>query len=294
MKKKQAIFQFIDEHSDRFPITMMIDMVGEVSRSGYYKWKKEKDTRPSQAEKDDELLTDMLTIYEIHRGTLGNLRFKDELKNRFGRIVNHKRIKRMRHAYHMPLRTARRRPTYKYSEAHHIVANLLDRNFKAIRPEIKYSIDISYLHITKPKKDFLYLCAITDLYNNEIVAYKIGKYIDLDLVLNTLKELKKKGPEKGAIIHSDQGAQFTSPRYSQELKSMGLVQSMSRRGNCWDNACIESFFGKLKTELPAFSLPETKKEMIQAVTEYITYYNEIRPQLKLKMSPVQYRKLNVA
>lgn len=294
MKRKAAIFKFIEEHEGQFPVTLMIDTIGEVSRSGYYKWKKEKATRPTQEEKDDELLTEMLILYKKHRGTLGNLRFKLALENEFRRIVNHKRIARMRHAYRMPLLTVRRRPVSKTSKEHCIVGNLLNRNFKASRPGIKYCIDISYLEIKKPKKDFLYLCAIKDLYNNEIVSYRIGKYMNLKLVLDTVRGLKEKGPENGAIIHSDQGSQFTSPIYSQELKSLGFVQSMSRRGNCWDNACIESFFGKLKIELPAFSIPETKTEMIQAVSEYISYYNEERPQLKLKMSPVEYRQSNAA
>lgn len=294
MRKKEEIFQFIEAHEKQFPVTMMINMIGDVSRSGYYKWKKEKDTRISQAEKDKELLNEMITIYEKHHGTLGNLRFKMELENEFGRIVNHKRIARMRKTYHLPLRTVRKKPTNRNTSEHHTVENLLNRNFQAIKPGIKYTIDISYLEITKPKKDFLYLCAIKDLYNNEMVAFQIGEYMDTDLVMKTLEELEKKRPAKGAIIHSDQGSQFTSLKYSQELNRMNLVQSMSRRANCWDNACIESFFGKLKTELPAFSLPETKKEMIQAVTEYIKYYNEIRPQLKLKMSPVQYRIQNAA
>ena len=115
------------------------------------------------------------------------------------------------------------------------------------------------------------------------------------LVFKTLNIIEEKGlAQPNAILHSDQGIQFTSPRYVNRLKRMNLIQSMSRRGNCWDNACIESFFGKLKTEMPGFVEPETEYEMIQAVTDYISYYNEVRPQRKLSGTPIAYRSNQVA
>lgn len=196
----------------------------------------------------------------------------------------------MRRMYHLPLKTKRRAPRPKDQRIHHTIGNLLNRNFKAIKPGIKFCIDISYLEITKPKKDFLFLCSIMDLYNNEIVAYSVGNHQDMGLVHEALDRLQERGFKKGALLHSDQGAQFTNLSYMNRLKAMRLTQSMSRRGNCWDNACIESFFGKLKTEMPGFTIPETADEMKQAVADYITYYNQDRPQLKLKMSPVQFRK----
>jgi transposase InsO family protein len=182
-----------------------------------------------------------------------------------------------------------RRKFKSQKQLHVIVDNVLNRNFKALKPRIKFSIDITYLEVLKPHKNFLFLCAIKDLYNNEIVAYSIGQNQKLELVYQTLEQLKEKGFVKGAILHSDQGVQFTNPSYRNRLKEMHLTQSMSRRGNCWDNACIESFFGKLKTEMPGFSIPETEEEMINSVTNYIIYYNQVRPQLKFKMSPVAHR-----
>lgn len=288
MKGKQAIFEFIEEHEAEIPVRRMMKYIYTVSRSGYYKWKKEKAQRTTREVKDKPLLEEMKVIYKKHGGNLGNLRFKMEIEKVCKVNVNWKRISRMRQAYNLPLLT-KRRPRRVYAKVHHKIENLLDRNFTAVKPGVKYSIDITYLEITKPYRYFIYLCAIKDLFNNEIVAYSIGDTQELSLVFEALAELEKKGPVKGAILHSDQGTQFTSPQYMNKLTAMNLTQSMSRRGNCWDNACIESFFGKLKTEMPGFTIPETKKEMIQAVTNYIQYYNQIRPQLKLKMSPIEYR-----
>lgn len=109
------------------------------------------------------------------------------------------------------------------------------------------------------------------------------------MVNRALDELKKKGFAKEAILHSDQGFQFTNPAHIMRLKRMGITQSISRRGNCWDNACIENFFGHMKCEMYHFTQPTTVIEVYGAVESYIAYYNNKRIQTKLKMSPVQYR-----
>lgn len=288
MNQKQIAFEFILENEGKLPIVHLIKITQRVSRAGFYKWKKEREARLTQEQKDKDVLDAMLELYEEHGGNLGNKRFKLLLDQGLSDPINIKRIARMRKQYHMPLKTKRRVPQMGW-KSHQVIGNLLNRRFKALRPGLKYCIDISYLEVKKPKKTFLFLCAIVDLFNNEIVAYEIGEHMEYELVKATLKKLKEKGPEKGAIVHSDQGTQFTSPKYVQLLKSYKLTQSMSRRGNCWDNACIESFFGKLKTEIHGFTTPETKSEVIEAVSNYILYYNEKRPQLKLKMSPIAYR-----
>jgi len=289
----QADFEFVEAHKDEFPITMLTKITDHLSRTHYYKLLEGK-KGPTREERDKPLLNKMLSLYINHGGNLGNERFKIELYEKYGDVVNVKKISRMRRMYNLHLKTKRRKPR-KAGEVHHIVGNLLNRNFKAKKPGKKLCIDITYLKVIKPRENFLFLCAITDLYNNEIVAYSIGEDMTTGLVFKALDQLKEKGlVKKNTILHSDQGVQFTSPRYVNRLKEMKIIQSMSRRGNCWDNACIESFFGKLKTEMPGFSVPETRKEMIKAVTEYITYYNELRPQLKLKKSPIAYRMTEAA
>lgn len=280
-------FYFIETNRVNYPVSFLAKAAG-VSRSGYYKWRK-RESRPTQEERDKGLLVKMISLYQTHGGNLENERFKEALKDKYSEVVSSKRIKRMRERYHLPLRTKRRRPRRNDQPPHSTIKNLLNRNFTASKPGIKFCMDITYLEVLKPEKDYIYLCSIMDLYNNEIVAYSIGKYQDKELVNQTLDRLAERGYKKGALLHSDQGSQFTNFGYCNRLKNMRLTQSMSRRGNCWDNACIESFFGKLKTEMPGFTIPETAEELKQAVAEYITYYNHIRPQLKLKKSPIDYR-----
>lgn len=287
MKPIEIDFEFVEEHKHRFPITELIGIARNLSRAGYYKRLK-RDPVQSQTERDHILLKQMLSLYVTHGGNLGHERFKLELENTYKQIVSLKRIRRMREMYRMPLKTARRKPRSAGS-GHADIGNLLNRNFKAGRPGLKFSIDISYLEVKKPFRDFIYLCAILDLYNNELVAYTISDTLDVDFVLAAVRQLEAHGFEKEALLHSDQGIQFTSHSYQGLLKKMTLTQSMSRRGNCWDNAPIESFFGKLKTEMPGFSVPETEAQMRAAVSSYITYYNKTRPQLKLGTSPVSYR-----
>lgn len=291
MKPIDVDFEFVEEHKHTIPITELINIVQNLSRAGYYKRLK-KDPAQSQTERDQLLLKQMLSLYVTHGGNLGHERFKLELKNTYNHIVSLKRIRRMREMYRLPLKTARRKPRPAGS-GHADIGNLLNRNFSALRPGLKFSVDISYLEVKKPFRDFIYLCAILDLYNNEIVAYTISDSLDVDFVLEAVRQLQVSGFEKEALLHSDQGIHFTSHSYQGLLKKMELTQSMSRRGNCWDNAPIESFFGKLKTEMPGFTMPETEAQMRIAVTRYITYYNKTRPQLKLGTSPVTYRKSQV-
>ncbi|MFA9560698.1 IS3 family transposase, partial [Evansella sp. AB-rgal1] len=153
----------------------------------------------------------------------------------------------------------------------------------------KLAIDITYVEVKKGSQRWMYVCAIKDLYNGEIVAYSIGTSQETKLVYRALDKLKKKGFAKGAILHSDQGSQFTNPGYMKRLEGLELTQSMSRRGNCWDNASIENFFSHMKTEMYCFSQPKTVIEVQEAVDSYITYYNNKRIQTKLKTSPVNYR-----
>lgn len=277
---------FIEENKERFSVTELVKLTG-VSRSGYYYWLKTKTTRPSREELDRPLLEKMQILHRMNGGNIGRRRYKIDLLLHFGLTVNLKRIDRICRTYDLPLKTAKR--AYRMAtHEHHTVGNLMNRNFSALKPGLKFCMDITYIRAPKQTK-FMYLCAIMDLYNGEIVASRVADHQRVELVLETLDELKEKDYIKGALIHTDQGTQFTSGVYMNRLKEMNLTPSMSRRGNCWDNACIESFFGKLKTEMYGFSTPHTKEQLIEAVHNYIYYYNHIRTQLKLKMSPVSYR-----
>lgn len=288
MNDKELQFAFIHAYADTYPVTKLVEITS-VSRAGYYKWLK-RDGENMQDLMDERIIPYIIKIFKDHRGTYGRKRIKRALKNEYKWIVNEKRIARLMRKY--GLRCVIRRKKFKgRKQPFGNVPNILNRNFKASKPGIKYATDITYLPVIKGRQKWVYLCAIKDLYNNEIVAYSMANTLESMLVYEALEQLKKVEFEKGAILHSDQGIQFTNSVYSHKLEQMGLTQSMSRRGNCWDNACIENFFGQLKTEAPCWFVPETVAEIHTSVHNYINYYNNKRIITKLKMSPVEYREL---
>ena len=177
----------------------------------------------------------------------------------------------------------------KATKEHSVVPNLLNRKFKQ---EIPYKVlltDITYLFYGNGQK--AYLSTIKDASTNEILAYNVSKNIQLDIAITTLELLKINRIKlaKDAFIHSDQGVHYTSPTYHKKVKELKLGQSMSRRGNCWDNAPQESFFGHFKDE-SYIKECNTYEELIKEIDEYMDYYNNYRGQWNLKkMTPVEYR-----
>jgi putative transposase len=178
----------------------------------------------------------------------------------------------------------------KASQEHAVLPNLLNREFKQEVPGKVLLTDITYLYYGNGQKAFL--STIKDSSTNEILAYNVSSRMTLDLVTDTLVKLKRNNQVKlseGAFIHSDQGAHYTSPTFQKYVRKLGLGQSMSRRGNCWDNAPQESFFGHFKDEAFIKSC-NTLEELKKEVRDYMTYYNNFRYQWNLKkMTPVQYR-----
>lgn len=166
-----------------------------------------------------------------------------------------------------------------------VYENLLARNFVSSQPKQKLATDITYINTTD---GFIYLSVVQDLFNNEIITYKISAKNDMDLVLSTIQDLPLM---PGAILHSDQGFQYTHKKYKEELEVRLLKGSHSRKGNCLDNACVESFFSQLKTECFWEKRQVSKDEASSLIQNHITFYNEKRLQKKLgQLSPVEYRK----
>lgn len=286
MTQKEFEFAYIDAHADEKPIT---DLVKEtsVSRSGYYSWKKRGGER-RQDQKDQEILPDIRKIFEDEQRTVGRKRLKYSYEYHFGRKINEKKVRRLMRKFgmHCSIRQKRfRRKPY----LHTTIPNILDRNFTAMHTGIKLAIDITYIPVKKGNQKWVYCCAIKDLCNDEIVGYSSGTNQDMSLVYRAIESLKEKGFAKGAILHSDQGFQFTNPRYREYLTELGITQSMSRKGNCWDNACIENFFSHMKCEMPFHHSMETVKDIMQAIDVYVHHYNEKRVVGKIKMPPKQYR-----
>ncbi|WP_240338540.1 IS3 family transposase [Peribacillus alkalitolerans] len=287
MLTKQEEFEFIATFGEQFTVSILLKIVNRVSKSGYYKWRKHKDSyiRPIR---DQELFHLIFEVFAHSKGTYGKKRIRLALLKQYGLVINLKCIARIMRKYGLVCKC--RQPRFKRrKQPHGTISNVLDRQFTSDAMGKKFCIDITYIEVKKPGRRWIYLCAIKDLFNNEVVAYNISQQQDMKLVLETIQQLKEKGFEKGAILHSDQGHHFTNPSYISTLANLGLTQSMSRRGNCWDNASIENFFGHLKCEMPCFSSPQTVEEVQAALVEYINYYNEERIQNKHGMSPVEYR-----
>ena len=202
---------------------------------------------------------------------------------REGLAVNHKRIYRLMKK--LGLQSVIRKKRRYYGKTGSIVfPDLLQRNFSSPVARSKLVTDVTYLPTLN---GFLYLSAVQDLHNNEILAYSLSIRNDLELVLSSLKQLE---PVPGAILHSDQGFQYTHKSYQRELARLEALGSHSRKGNCLDNATMESFFSHMKTE--AFAEKELlgRKEVVALVQEYISFYNTERFQKRLgQLSPVEYR-----
>ena len=172
----------------------------------------------------------------------------------------------------------------------HIAPNHLERHFTATKPNQKWVTDVTEFKAKDGNK--VYLSPILDLFNNEIISYTLSYSPNWAQVEKMLKlAVKRLDKTRGSILHSDQGWQYQMAAYRQILAEHGIIQSMSRKGNCLDNAAMESFFGRLKTECFYGREFNTREEIVNAVRDYLDYYNHRRIQLKLKgLSPIQYRR----
>ena len=229
-------------------------------------------------------------IYHRHKGRLGYRRITLLLKEK-GILINHKTVLRLMKI--LGLKSIIRVKKYKSykGEQGKIAPNVLQRNFKSDTPNQKWATDVTEFNVSGNK---LYLSPIIDLFNGEIVSFDLSERPVFSQIIRMLKKsFRKVKSTQNIILHSDQGWQYQMKAYQNILKEKGIVQSMSRKGNCLDNAIIENFFGTLKSELfytkKFSSIEELKKE----IKEYIDYYNNDRIRLNLKgKSPVQYRTLS--
>lgn len=287
---KKARFFFIRELSVIHRVSWLCE-IAKVSRAGYYKWLKRL-AHPTAKDREDERLQALLRVgYNHHRGRYGYRRLQVWLIRRTGQTYNHKKVYRLLDLTGLKARIRRKKHWYGKTDGAPIVSpNLLNRQFKAAEPNQRWVSDVTYL--PGPDKIF-YLSAIKDLATNEIVAFRISDRNDLKLVRDTLVAAIRRQRKKvyGILIHSDQGFQYTSKAYHKLLQRYGMQASMSRKGNCLDNAAMESFFSHLKAELLYLEKFASAVQMKRAVRAYIRYYNEERIQIKLnKLAPVAYRR----
>ncbi|MEK4936582.1 IS3 family transposase [Bacillus sp. FSL K6-0042] len=266
-----------------------------VSRSGYYNYfsVSSQEQRKQKSDQDEIVKEIILKALRFRNRKKGSRQIKMTLAGHFQVVYNLKRIRRIMKKYEIvcPIRKANPyKRMLKKTKEHRVVPNRLNREFKQNIPGKTLLTDITYLVYGKNKR--AYLSTILDGSTNEILAYHVSEQMTLDLVTTTLHKLKRNKRirlTEGAYIHSDQGAHYTSPTYQKLVKKLKLGQSMSRRGNCWDNAPQESFFGHLKDEAH-IETRESFTELEQEIKKYMTYYNHYRYQWNLKkMTPVEYR-----
>ena len=273
-------FMVIYRHKDKYSISEMCRFFN-VSRSGYYDYVK----RYAVPSKDLPLAEKIKECQDKCGRTYGYRRVHIWLEKN-GIHRNPKTILRVMQKYNL-LSVIRRKKYRNYGDHIHRYPNLLNRDFKADRPNQKWVTDISYI---KTQQGTLYLSVIRDLYDNSIVAYKTGTEQNINLVLSTIKLAKRKEKVTAELqLHSDQGFQYTSPAYFNLTKSYGITPSMSRRGNPYDNAMAENFFSILKTECIYRTKLRTYEDARILISEYIHFYNNERIQLKTKLTPLEKR-----
>lgn len=267
--------------------------IAKVSKSGYYKWLKNKD-KISFSE-----ILEYAYIKEIFfrkQGQYGIRNIKMTLKDDYNVTMNRKKIARIMKELNLITKTRRKNPykqNMKDNEEKFYCENVLNRNFKNKLPYDALGIDITYL---KYNGRFGYLCVLLDVKTTEVISYALSKNMTKELALKTvetgLKNLKQN--KHSTIIHSDRGSQFTSKSFKDLLLANGITQSMSAPGTPRDNAVIESFFGHLKDEIKLSGI-KTFEQLINVVDGYIYYYNNKRKQWsKNRMTPVEYRNFLLA
>ena len=276
-------YAVIYRHRHEYCVSVMCRFFA-VSRSGYYEFVH----RLGRPEKDLELAETIRQQQEKCFHTYGYRRIWLALEKR-GIHHNPKTILRVMKKYSLLAEIRRRRKWVNMGQQVHKYENLLNRQFHADRPNAKWVTDISYIHT---KQGVLYLSMIRDLYDNSIVAYKTGTEQTVNLVLDTVRLAMRKEKKRVAAelqLHSDQGFQYTSHAYFNLTQEYGITPSMSRRGNCYDNAMAENFFSILKTECIYRHKPTSFNEANDMIDRYIHFYNHERIQLKNGAAPLTLR-----
>ena len=276
-------YQVIYGHRTEYPVSVMCRFFG-VSRSGYYNYVK----RLGQTEKDAALAETLRLQQERCFQTYGYRRMQIWLEKQ-GIHRNPKTVLRIMKKYGILSEIRRKRKWRNLGQQIHRYENLLNRQFRADRPNTKWVTDISYIHT---KEGVLYLSMIRDLYDNSIVAYKTASQQTINLVLDTIRMAMKKEKKRVAAelqLHSDQGFQYTSQAYFKLTQSYKITPSMSRRGNPYDNVMAENFFSILKTECIYRHKPESLDEANRMIDRYIDFYNNERIQTKTGVAPLTLR-----
>ena len=244
-----------------------------VSPSGYYAWRGRQESRRSR--EDRALLAQITEVFDRSKGRYGSPRVHRALRDR-GARCSRKRIARLMRQHGLQARRAQRSATTTDSaHARPVAENVLDRQFEADVPNARWATDVTYVWT---REGWLYLAVVLDLFSRRVVGWSMRETLHRALVIDALEmALAARRPVAGLLCHSDRGSQYASGEYQQVLERSGCTGSMSRRGNCWDNAVVESFFATLKCELVHGERFETRAEARQALFAFIeVWYNRER------------------
>jgi transposase InsO family protein len=278
-------FAFIAAEKAWAPVSVLCRML-DVSRSGFYA---SQERGPSvRAAEDEKLAVAIAAAHKVGRGAYGSPRVHEELKED-GVAVSRKRVARI--MSELGLEGRRKRPFKATTDSKHdlpVAENILDRKFEVAAPNVAWVTDITYVWTAE---GWLYLAAILDLFSRRVVGLAMSEHIDRALVLEALRNaVGRRVPNAGLLHHSDRGSQYASGDYQDALDALGVVCSMSRKGNCWDNAVAESFFATLKTELVYTRRFATRAEAREAIFEFVeVFYNRRRRHSTLGyVSPMEF------
>ncbi len=264
-------FRFIHEHAKQFSVRVMCRVLG-VSASGYYAWCSRPESMRSR--EDRRLRTKIRVAFKRSRATYSATRIQRDLQDDGESCGRHRIARLMREDGLTPKKARQFRVTTQRRHSDAVAANLLNQDFAVEKPDTVWAGDITYL---RTGDGWLYLAVLLDLCTRSIVGWSLSRYIDEELALAALRRaVDRRSGKPGLILHSDRGSQYTSADYDKELKKHGFRASMSRKGNCWDNAPVESFFDSLKTEIDPEALA-THDDARRAVFDYIeVFYNRQR------------------
>ncbi len=278
-------YQFIANHRDIHSVKKMARML-QVSRSGYYAWVGK--PRSKRYRRDEMLVEVIFSIQEDSKGRYGSLRVTRALRRR-GHQVGHNHVARLMRENGLQARRRRRyRSTTDSKHALPVAKNLVNREFTVTELNHTWLTDITYCATAE---GWLYLCTIMDLASRKIIGWSLDRRMSAGLVLEALMmAILQRRPPRGVIFHSDRGSQYCSRQVRRRLKRYGFIQSMSRKGNCWDNAPAESFFKTLKSELWGHKAFPTREIARQAIFEYIeVFYNRQRLHSSIDYrTPIEY------
>jgi len=265
-------FAYIEAEKANFPVTQMCTTLN-VSCSGFYAWR----ARPlaPRHQKDQRLRVEVASIYAEKRCRYGSPRIRLELRDR-GYCTGRKRVARL--MVEQGLRARHKRRFCTTTDSRHglpVAANVLKRDFKVDKPNVAWVTDITYIWT---QEGWLYLAVILDLFSRRVVGWSMSMQMTRQLALDALTMgLSQRQPHRGLLHHSDRGSQYASGDYRKLLDEHGIICSMSRKANCWDNAVAESFFATLKTELVYECTWATRAEARAAIFEYLeVFYNAQR------------------